>query len=66
MATAVKLTTGRLTLRFRAVLMIAARGTIQGMADLGEQIARWQVGDRASRDEMPPAVYDGLRLPARI
>lgn len=36
------------------------------MADLGEQIARWQTGDKAALDEMLPAVYDELRRLARI
>src|SRR5580693_5915760 len=36
------------------------------MADLGEQIARWQMGDKAALIEMLPAVYDELRRLARI
>ena len=36
------------------------------MAGLGAQIAQWQVGDKASLDEMLPAVDDELRRLARI
>jgi RNA polymerase sigma factor (TIGR02999 family) len=36
------------------------------MPDLSERIAGWQVGDKASLDEMLPAVYDELRRLARI
>ena len=36
------------------------------MAGLGEQIAQWQVGDKASLDEMLPEVDDELRRLARI
>jgi hypothetical protein len=35
------------------------------MADLGEQIARWQTGDQAALDEMLPVVYDELPRLAR-
>jgi RNA polymerase sigma-70 factor (ECF subfamily) len=36
------------------------------MADLGDRIARWQAGDKASVGGILPAVYDELRRLARI